>query len=201
MCCSVLQCVAVCWQCVAACCREEDLLRDLTHLQRLAVVLLLQCVAVCCSVLQRVAEKRTCYEISHTCSASQLFCCCSVLQCVAVCCSVLQRRGLVTKSHTLAAPRSCFALDNSRKTVSWPFHIVHLAVSWLSRNLLRSRNLNFIHQDYFADDNAGKKAGKLFAYGTVYCMWSVTVSDSHVTVRDASQFVAGLLVGRGESKS
>ena len=68
----MLQCVAVCWQCVAACCREEDLLRDLRHLQRLAVVLLLQCVAVCCSVLQRVAEKRTCYEISHTCSASEL---------------------------------------------------------------------------------------------------------------------------------
>jgi len=35
--CSVLRCVAVCWQCVAVCCS------------------MLQCVAVCCSVLQCVA--------------------------------------------------------------------------------------------------------------------------------------------------
>jgi len=60
VCCSVLQCVAVCCsvcsvlQCVAVCCS------------------VLQCAAVCCSVLQCVAVY------------------CSVLQCVAMCCSMLQ---------------------------------------------------------------------------------------------------------------
>jgi len=61
VCCSVLQCVAVC-------CRFATLM---SH--RFATLIsLLQCVAVCCSVLQCVAV------------------CCSALQCVAVCCSVLQ---------------------------------------------------------------------------------------------------------------
>ena len=69
VCCSVLQCVAVCrnvseLQLVAECC--------VLHLACSSTLYVLQCVAVCCSVLQCVAV------------------CCSVLQCVAVCCSVSQ---------------------------------------------------------------------------------------------------------------
>jgi len=62
--CSVLKCVAVCWQCIAKCCS------------------VLQCVAVCCSVLQCVA---VCCNVLQ-CAAM----CCSVLQCVTVRCSVLR---------------------------------------------------------------------------------------------------------------
>jgi len=79
VCCSVLQCVAVCWwmsqpswmshvtRCVAVCC-----------------VWYSRCVAVGCSVIQCVAV------------------CCSVLQCVAVCCSVLMNESDVMKEscHT-----------------------------------------------------------------------------------------------------
>ena len=51
MCCSVLQCVAVC-------CNEKASLRyagDIYELTCAAVCSVLQCVAVCCSVLQCVA--------------------------------------------------------------------------------------------------------------------------------------------------
>jgi len=86
-CCSVLQCVAVCyiellwgvgwfWKCAAV--WLPSLHRNLKPSRRgvksmsSARCSVLQCVAVCCSVLQCVAV------------------CCSLLQCVAVCCSVLQ---------------------------------------------------------------------------------------------------------------
>jgi len=116
VCCSVLQCVAVCCsveehdscvtslsQCVAVCCR------------------VLQCVVVCCRdilarnktpfepFLSRVLDciKRVIFAFStsknsfsrisvfrlqHSCrrDAQCVAVCCSVLQCVAVCCSVLQ---------------------------------------------------------------------------------------------------------------
>jgi len=63
VCCSVLQCVAVC----CSTCKNVPLHQ-------------MQCVAVCCSVLQCLAVPAiTCHSIK-----------CSVLQCVAVCCSVLQ---------------------------------------------------------------------------------------------------------------
>ena len=66
MCCSVLQCVAVC------CCHILD--QGVEYMADLKQICcsVLQCVAVCCSVMQCVAV------------------CCSVLQCAAVCCSVLQ---------------------------------------------------------------------------------------------------------------
>jgi len=44
VCCSVLQCVAVCWECVAVCCSVVQCDGGV-----------LQCVAVCCIVLQFVA--------------------------------------------------------------------------------------------------------------------------------------------------
>ena len=61
VCCSVLQCVAVCCVCVAVCCSECMSLMNQVHMQ----IFILQYVAVCCSVLQYAAV------------------CCSVLQCVA----------------------------------------------------------------------------------------------------------------------
>ena len=72
--CSVLQCVAVCFnvlQCVAVCCS------------------VLLCVVVCCS-LQECALVEWCFA-SLRCSVLQCVAvCCNVLQCVAMCCSVLQ---------------------------------------------------------------------------------------------------------------
>jgi len=63
VCCSVLQCVAVCC---------GVLNTQARHTHRYAHCSMLQCVAVCCSVLQYVAVSR------------------SVLQCVAVCGSLLE---------------------------------------------------------------------------------------------------------------
>jgi len=108
MCCSVLQCVAVCCslcvavccsvlQCVAVCCRCVWI----SHVTNTMCCSVLQCVAVCCRVLQCVAVCCRCVWMSHVTYTM----CCSVLQCVAdmykwvishtqcvaVCCSVLQR--------------------------------------------------------------------------------------------------------------
>ena len=107
MCCSVLQCVALCcsvlyehacrsalvprgcvWcsvmQRVAACCILRRHTREFSHVQEgficCSFCSVLQCVAVCCSVLQCVAV------------------CCSVLQCVANCCSVLQSVAVIMVS-------------------------------------------------------------------------------------------------------
>jgi len=62
VCCSVLQCVAVC----AVVCYS-----------------VLQCGAVCCNIVRFYVDFQHCY---CECVAE----CCSALQCVAVCCSVLQ---------------------------------------------------------------------------------------------------------------
>ena len=78
VCCSVLQCVAVCCsvvqcsvvQCVAVCCNVLKLLR--------------------CSLLQSFAEFRSMLQCVGQCVGQCVAVCCSVLQCVAVCCSVLQ---------------------------------------------------------------------------------------------------------------
>jgi len=87
LCCSVLQCVAVC------CSVLLYLLRSLVGTRSIVF----QCVAVCCSVLQCIAMCcSTCSGVKSTkdrmcCSMLQyIVVCCSVLQCVAVCCSVLQ---------------------------------------------------------------------------------------------------------------
>jgi len=103
VCCSVLQCAAVCcsvsWyvtvccsvlQCVAA--LYISALRNIEGHFRWGV---LQCVAVCCSVLQpfmlapfeilKDASAEMCCSVLRYVAA-----CCSVLQCVAVCCRVLQ---------------------------------------------------------------------------------------------------------------
>jgi len=72
VCCSVMQCGAVCCCSVVAVCSSV--------LQCVVVqCLLLQWVAACCSVFQCVAVRMCCSV-----------CYCIVLQCVAVCCSVLQ---------------------------------------------------------------------------------------------------------------
>ena len=80
MCCSVLQCVAVCYsELKYAAVLSGDRPRALYVAVRCSV---LQSVAECCRVLQCVAE---CCSVLQCVAA-----CCSVLQCVAVCCSVLQ---------------------------------------------------------------------------------------------------------------
>ena len=80
VCCSVLQCVAVCCSSCASCTPASPP-SDLVHYLCNSCSVL-QCVAVWCSVLQCVAVR---------CSALQCVAVhCSVLQCVAVCCSVLQ---------------------------------------------------------------------------------------------------------------
>ena len=68
VCCSVLQCGAVC---------------GLVSAENWAGRYVLQCVAACRSVLQLEGE----YPLKN----GQVHVCCSVLQCVAVWCSVLQR--------------------------------------------------------------------------------------------------------------
>jgi len=67
----VLQCIAVCYKCVAVYCSVSQCIAVYCSvLQCVAVCCsVLPCVTVCCSVLQRVAE------------------CCSVLQCIVVCLS------------------------------------------------------------------------------------------------------------------
>ena len=80
VCCSVLQCVAVCCSvlqcaaCVAVCCS------------------VLQCVAVCCSVLLMDVFVRSCKSLAEEEEAipSGVAALCSVLQRCAVCCSVVQ---------------------------------------------------------------------------------------------------------------
>ena len=89
VCCSVLQCVAVCMHTcmhlvytykyifVSTMPQKANAIPHSntheTHVFRAVCCSVSQCVAVCCSVLRCVVV------------------CCSVLQCVAVCCSVLQR--------------------------------------------------------------------------------------------------------------
>ena len=68
MCCSGVQCIAVCFK-----------------------VLQFQCVPVCCSVLLDVATTIPHeYQTFSVWSLRTLVVCCSVLQCVAVCCSKVQ---------------------------------------------------------------------------------------------------------------
>jgi len=74
----MLQCVAVCWQCVAVCCS------------------VLQCFEICWSVLAKVMAVTFFKESAalQCVAGTVLQCvsmCCSVLQRVAACCSVLQR--------------------------------------------------------------------------------------------------------------
>ena len=78
VCCSVLQCIAVCCSC-SVCCSVLQCIKP-PKLSEVAVYCsVLQCVAVCCSVLNfQNSQKLDCVAV-----------CCSVLQCVAVCCSVL----------------------------------------------------------------------------------------------------------------
>ena len=68
LCCSVLQCVAVCC----------SVLRKWTQIIRVVCCSVSQCVAVCCT--NRLRSYLLCVAV-----------CCSVLQCVAVCCSVLHK--------------------------------------------------------------------------------------------------------------
>jgi len=75
VCCSVLQCFAVCWQTSAFAISAPVMCCSVLKCG------VLQCVAVCCRVL---ADKRICHI-----SAGDVLQCVEVW-CVAVCCSVLQ---------------------------------------------------------------------------------------------------------------
>jgi len=92
VCCSVLQCAAVCRNC------DECLTLFLFMPKSLCIYVavccsVLQCLAVCCSVLQCAAIVTSVTELKP-CDAAfihakvPLYIRCGVLQCVAVCCSV-----------------------------------------------------------------------------------------------------------------
>jgi len=91
VCCSVLQCVAVCGcmlQCFAMCCARRLSTENFPRPIIVARYSVLQCVAVCCSVWLYVAVfcnvlrwKAVDRELPSSDN-------CSTLQCVAVCCSV-----------------------------------------------------------------------------------------------------------------
>jgi len=126
MCCSVLQCVAVCYtplfphhhlrqahfsvlRCVAVCC---------SVLQYVAVCCsALQCVAVCCSVLHTSFSSSSSSPSTFQCVAvccSMLQCVaarCSALQCVAVCCSVLHTSFSSSSSSPSAPPKVRTCID------------------------------------------------------------------------------------------
>ena len=75
MCCSVLQCSAVCCRVLQFCCSVHTM-------KAIDIEVAGMCLEVCCSVLQCVAVCRSVLQCSAVC--------CSVLQCGAVLCSVLQ---------------------------------------------------------------------------------------------------------------
>jgi len=91
VCCSVLQCVAVCSESHAS---QEQVISKCNSV----CCSVLQYVAVCCSVLQCVAV------------------CCSALQCVASCCSVLSSANAIrTSRQALKIP-----LPPSKRSVCLP---------------------------------------------------------------------------------
>ena len=110
VCCSVLQCVAVCWICAIYIwkLRRSRLPVVVGVLQCVAegvaecVACVLQCVAVCCSVLQCVGSVRYTYGNTRHLDCQLGGVCCSVLQrveqsalqsawqCAAVCCIVMR---------------------------------------------------------------------------------------------------------------
>jgi len=73
VCCSVLQCVAVCWE-------RAGVPRFSGNV--------MQCSAVFCSVLQFVGKGQGCPDFQAMLQCVAV--CCSVLHCIAVCCSVLE---------------------------------------------------------------------------------------------------------------
>jgi len=95
-CCSVLQCVAVCYpyQCSIS-----------IHLERVPCCSVLQCVAVCCSVLQ--CATLTNVVSVHTWNEYRVAVCCSVLQCVAECCSVLPLTMWYQYTHGMSIKTHC----------------------------------------------------------------------------------------------
>jgi len=131
VCCSVLQCVAVCYiQCVAVCCSA----RYASDWRAC------HCVAVCCSVLHSVC-----------CSVLQCVAVwCSVLQCVAVCCSVLQCVA-VCYIHWIAWLQSWLlekifvelsAARNERISQNWAcyeFYDMKCLYNWLLRNFCQAQ--------------------------------------------------------------
>jgi len=139
MCCSVMQCIAVCGsvlQFVALVAttpktrtRAPRLSRRISLIPGVSVAeccpvvccSVLQCVAVCCSVLQCVAVCcRVVQCVAVCCCVLLCAVCCSALQyvavyysvsrCVAACCSVLQCRAATLKPHVPDNPPSTSAL-------------------------------------------------------------------------------------------
>jgi len=110
VCCSVLQCIAVCMSVLqrVILLQAQETYKQGNYWHVAVCCSVLQCVAVCCSVLRHVALccnalqcVAVCYlscgrrgvNTSKPFATPNIFArslCCSVLQCVAVCCSVLQ---------------------------------------------------------------------------------------------------------------
>jgi len=113
VCCSVLQCVAVC-------CGDEDIMAYLQDVRETVSCSVLPCVAVCCSVLQCVAvccrdvDILVCLQyVRATVCCIVVQCvvvCCSVLQCAAVCCSVLQCVAVMKISCRISEVRATWLI-------------------------------------------------------------------------------------------
>ena len=125
MCCSVLQCVAVCYMCIAiapGAFGHVSLCRSV--LQGIVVCCsVLQCVTACCSVLQRVAVCEEGVAVVPG-AAAHVYCvavCCSVWQNVAVCRSVSQHAVcgsvLRVRFSRTRCPRSCILCHNTLQCV------------------------------------------------------------------------------------
>ena len=123
LCCSVLQCVAVCFSVLFM--KESCHIHEWVMSSAWWVMSMLQCGAVCCIVLRCVAV------------------CCIVLQCVAVCCIVLQcvgDEGVMSRSWM----SHIFCMMSHVR--SWSMsHVAHMNESCHTRGVVRGRRLWMDH--------------------------------------------------------
>ena len=139
VCCSVLQCVAVCCSVYSITCESSCMASRheyIPAMQYAAVCCsVLQCVAVCCSVLQCIFHHLRillyCFEtrvhIGELFENHALV----VLQCVAVCCSVLQRDEVCCKCviDVFSFCENDALVKFSQKSGVLSFYIVKLVAS------------------------------------------------------------------------
>jgi len=164
MCCSVLQCVAVCcsqnradgilppWielaccnvlQCVAVCCsvlHPEQSRWNCATLNRASV---LQCVAVCCSVLQSEPSRWNCATLNRASVLQYVAMFCSVLQYVAVCCSR-------NRANDILARRIELSFQKFWKVSSLPNLLCKIGNSW------QFVQISFSHISFFCVDPQGR---------------------------------------------
>jgi len=199
VCCSVLQCVAVCcsvcsvMRCVAVCCSALQCVAVCavccSVLQNVAECCrVLQSVAVCCSVLQQGNHTHPRLILSRMraavcCSVWQCVAVCCVLhmlQCVAVCCSVMQLQSVAaSKSHAStphpiergAAPK--LAATRASSALWHNFSNVSSAVVLLSK--LRSTQIleNFYLVKCGALVHSAEKFSKVWLLRNVLCAMTV----------------------------